>query len=203
MLKSTNPTQTRSWQALADHFAGVKEIRMADLFEKDPDRFNKLSLKFNDILVDYSKNRITEETLRLLLGLAEEVGVKDAIDKDVFRGKINETENRAVLHICLAKPGQPPILGGRRGCDAGGQCGFGKDERFFRQGHPADGRVHRKKITDIVNIGIGGSDLGPVMVTEALRPYARQADGPFCLQRGRDPHRGNPEDSWIRKPPCS
>ena len=67
MLKSTNPTQTRSWQALADHFAGVKEIRMADLFEKDPDRFNKFSLKFNDILIDFSKNRMTPETFKLLL----------------------------------------------------------------------------------------------------------------------------------------
>ena len=97
MLPKMNPTQTQGWQKLIEHFAEINDVHMKNLFASDPERFNRFHLQFKDILVDYSKNRITDETLRLLLELAEEVGVKKAV-KDMFTGeKINETENRAVL----------------------------------------------------------------------------------------------------------
>ncbi len=173
MLKSTNPTQTQSWQALADHFVRVKEIRMADLFEKDPDRFNKYSLKFNDILVDFSKNRITDETFKLLIGLAEEIDLGDAIAKMFTGDRINTTENRSVLHVALRNRDNRPIY-------VDGVDVMPKVNEVLRKMENFSARIISGQwqgytgnpITDIVNIGIGGSDLGPVMVTEALKPYA-------------------------------
>jgi glucose-6-phosphate isomerase len=109
MLPKTNPTQTRSWQKLARHFEKIKDVEMRDLFAKDPDRFNRFSIRFNHILVDYSKNRVTEETLALLLALAGEVSLKDAIGQMFDGQKINEIENRAVLHIALRNPDNTPI----------------------------------------------------------------------------------------------
>ena len=101
MLPKIDPTDTKSWQNLAAHFEKIKSVHMKDLFAKDAQRFGKHSVRFNDILVDYSKNRITTETLHLLFELANEVGLKVAIDQ-MFGGQIiNETEKRAVLHIAL------------------------------------------------------------------------------------------------------
>ena len=146
---------------------------MKDLFSRDPERFRKFSLRFNGILVDYSKNLITEDTLQLLLGLADESVVKAAIDS-MFKGeKINGTENRAVLHIALRHRADTPIK--VDGTDVMPDVRAVLQKMKIFSGKIISGEwkgFTGKKISDIVNIGIGGSDLGPVMVTEALRPYA-------------------------------
>jgi glucose-6-phosphate isomerase len=175
MLQRVNPTKTSSWRRLAAHFAQVKDVHMRELFAADPVRFAKLSLRFGDILVDYSKNRITEDTLRLLLGLAEEAGLKDAIDKMLTGDKINETEGRAVLHVALRNRANRPILEDGRDVMPEVNRALEKIKHFSEQ--VVSGRwmgYTGKRISDIVNIGIGGSDLGPVMATECLRPYAKK-----------------------------
>jgi glucose-6-phosphate isomerase len=175
MLQRVNPTKTSSWRELAAHFDQVKDLHLRELFAADPGRFAKLSLRFGDILVDYSKNRITEETLRLLLALAEEAGLKDAIDKMFAGDKINETEGRAVLHVALRNLADTPILVDGRDVMLEVNGVLGKIRHFSKQ--VISGRwtgYTGKRISDIVNIGIGGSDLGPVMATECLRPYAKE-----------------------------
>ena len=173
MLPKINPTQTQSWQKLNEHFAEIKDVHMKDLFASDPERFNRFHLQFKDILVDYSKNRITDETLELLLELAEEVGVQKAV-KDMFSGeKINETENRAVLHVALRNRKNSPIYVDGQNVMPRVNAVLQKMEGFSKKIRSGDWKGYTgSRITDIVNIGIGGSDLGPVMVTEALRPYA-------------------------------
>jgi len=175
MLRNTNPTQTKSWRKLTDHFKKMEPVLMKDLFAADPDRFNKFSFKFKDILVDCSKNRITAETLSLLIGLADETEVKEAIES-MFKGdKINATENRAALHIALRNRTNEPILVGGEDVMPEVNAVLQKIKIFSGQIISGEWKGYTgKKITDIVNIGIGGSDLGPVMVTEALRPYARE-----------------------------
>lgn len=165
-------TDSPAWRALAAHFDTVRDIQMRDLFAADPKRFDAFSLHFEDILLDYSKNRVTAETMTLLRALAVQADVAGWTEK-MFRGdRINVTEDRAVLHTALRNRSNCPVL-----VD-------GKDVMPDVNGvleHMRDfcGRVRSgawkgytgKRITDIVNIGIGGSDLGPVMVTEALKPY--------------------------------
>ena len=109
MLKKINPTETQSWKNLVDHYKEMKNIHMKDLFVNDPERFNKYTIRFNDILVDYSKNIITEETLKLFFQLTDDVGLRDAIDKMFNGDRINETEDRAVLHIALRNRENNPI----------------------------------------------------------------------------------------------
>ncbi|MGB9439308.1 MAG: glucose-6-phosphate isomerase, partial [Desulfobacterales bacterium] len=173
MLPKINPTQTQSWQKLNEHFAEINNVHMKDLFASDPERFNRFHLQFKDILVDYSKNRITDATLKLLLELAEEAGVQKAV-KDMFSGeKINETENRAVLHVALRNRKNSPIYVDGQNVMPRVNAVLQKMEAFSEKIRSGNWQGYSgKKITDIVNIGIGGSDLGPVMVTEALRPYA-------------------------------
>jgi len=174
MLNQIRPTKTRSWQKLADHYQDVKAIRMTDLFARDPDRFNKFSLRFNDILIDFSKNRITEDTLELLAGLAAEIDLADAIEKMFSGDRINETENRPVLHVALRNRSNAPIY--VDGIDVMPEVNAVLQKMDAFSAKVIDGRWQGytgKRMTDIVNIGIGGSDLGPVMVTEALKPYAR------------------------------
>lgn len=173
MLPKTNPTQARSWHKLKDHFADIKDIRMKDLFAEDPARFDNFHARFNDILVDYSKNRLTDKTLELLVELARETGVKEAA-AGMFRGKIlNETENRPVLHIALRNRANSPIEVDGRDVMPRVIEVLQKMEEFTNKIKSGEWRGYTgKKFTDIVNIGIGGSDLGPVMVTEALKPYA-------------------------------
>jgi len=173
MLPKIDPLQTQSWQKLATHYAAIKNVHMKKLFAEDPARFNRFHLRFNDILVDYSKNRITDETLDLLFALAREAGVPQAVESMFAGEKINETENRAVLHIALRNRANTPIMVDGRDVMAQVNAVLQKIKNFSdslksgsRRGYKGD------KITDIVNIGIGGSDLGPVMATEALRPYA-------------------------------
>lgn len=176
MLPKINPTQTRSWHKLIDHFADIKDIHMKDLFAEDPTRFEKFHARFNDILVDYSKNRITGKNLALLFELARETGVENAA-AGMFKGEmINETENRPVLHIALRNRANSPI-------EVDGRDIMPRVNEVLRKMEDFAGKIRSgewqgytgNKITDIVNIGIGGSDLGPVMVTQALRPYADPA----------------------------
>jgi glucose-6-phosphate isomerase len=176
MLPKMNPTQTRSWRKLNEHFAEIKDVHMKDLFAADPERFNRFHLQFKDILVDYSKNRTTDETLQLLLELAEDVGLKKAV-KDMFTGeKINETEDRAVLHVALRNRKNSPICVDGQDVMPQVNAVLQKMEGFSKKIRSGDWKGYTgDRITDIVNIGIGGSDLGPVMVTEALRPYADKA----------------------------
>jgi glucose-6-phosphate isomerase len=173
MLPKINPTQTQSWQKLNEHFAEINNVHMKDLFASDPERFNRFHLQFKDILVDYSKNRITDATLKMLLELAEEAGVQKAV-KDMFSGeKINETENRAVLHVALRNRKNSPIYVDGQNVMPRVNAVLQKMEAFSEKIRSGNWQGYSgKKISDIVNIGIGGSDLGPVMVTEALRPYA-------------------------------
>ena len=174
-LKSINPTTTASWELLNKHFEAVKDVHMSQWFAQNNDRANQMTIKWEDFYIDYSKNRITEDTLELLLKLADETKLKEAIDKYFGGDIINKTENRAVSHTALRCP---------------------KDKKVFIDGVNVIPEVFevKKKIkdftndiisgdrkgytnkpfTDIVNIGIGGSDLGPAMVVDALQYYKNQ-----------------------------
>jgi len=175
MLNKINPSKTKSWRKLTNHFEKMKTVHMKDLFAQDPDRFRRFSLKFNDILVDFSKNRITKETLKLLLELAGEAGVGDAREK-MFSGElINATENRAVLHVALRNRDNTPIYLDGKDVMPEVKAVLDKMKAFSDRVNSDECKGYTgKKISAIVNIGIGGSDLGPVMVTEALKPYAQE-----------------------------
>ena len=174
MLNKVNPSETQSWKNLVDHYKEMKNIHMKDLFVNDPDRFNKYSIRFNGILVDYSKNIITEDTLKLLLRLTDDVGLRDALNK-MFNGeRINETEDRAVLHTALRNRINIPVCVNDKNVMPEVNAVLSKMKDFSEKIISGEWKGFTdKKITDIVNIGIGGSDLGPVMVTECLRPYAK------------------------------
>ncbi|MDI4247685.1 glucose-6-phosphate isomerase [Escherichia coli] len=172
-MKNINPTQTAAWQALQKHFDEMKDVTIADLFAKDGDRFSKFSATFGDqMLVDYSKNRITEETLAKLQDLAKECDLAGAT-KSMFSGeKINRTENRAVLHVALRNRSNTPILVDGKDVMPEVNAVLEKMKTFSEAIISGEWKGYTgKAITDVVNIGIGGSDLGPYMVTEALRPY--------------------------------
>lgn len=175
MLPKIDPTTTRSWDKLKSYFDSFKNIHIAGLFEDDPARFDKFSLRFEDILIDFSKNRIDDTVLRLLIELAEECRVKEAIDNMFDGRKINVTENRAVLHIALRnRSGNPVYVDGIDVMEeVNGVLSRMKafsDAVISGTWKGYSGRA----ISDIVNIGIGGSDLGPFMVTESLKPYGKE-----------------------------
>ncbi|MFI4911999.1 MAG: glucose-6-phosphate isomerase [Sedimentisphaeraceae bacterium JB056] len=172
MLRNIDPTQTPSWAKLSDHFTEMKNVNMTDLFADDPDRFDKFSLKFEDILLDYSKNRITEKTLELLNQLAEDTFVRDSVE-EMFKGSlINKTEGRAVLHTALRNVSDESVMVGGKDVMPEVREVLSRMKVFCNDLISGQWNGYTEKpITDIVNIGIGGSDLGPVMVTEALKPY--------------------------------
>ncbi|MFD1161604.1 glucose-6-phosphate isomerase [Hwangdonia seohaensis] len=171
-LPAINPTATNSWKKLQEHYNKINRVHMKDLFAQDSDRANKFTIKWDDFYVDFSKNRITEETFKYLLELADDVKLKDAIASQFSGEKINQTEGRAVLHTALRAP---------------------KNAQFYVDGVNVMPEIHQvkqkiegftnevvngnrkgftgKPFTDIVNIGIGGSDLGPAMVVESLQYY--------------------------------
>jgi glucose-6-phosphate isomerase len=167
--------QSATWKRLEDHQRTIEPLLMRDLFAKDDGRFQKLSLRLGDLLLDYSKNRVTEETMTLLRALAREAGVEAMRDR-MFAGEpINLTEGRAVLHVALRNRGNRPILVGGKDVMPDVNAALAHMKSFsdaVRSG--AWTGYTGKPIKSIVNIGIGGSDLGPVMVTEALRPYAKR-----------------------------
>ena len=175
MLAKMNPTKTQSWRNLHRHYEKIKNLHMRDLFAEDPRRFSKFSIRFNDLLVDYSKNRITDETFTGLIALAEECDLKKAVEHMFGGATINETENRAVLHIALRNRDNDPILVESKDVMPEVNAVLKKMKNFSNKVINGDWKGYSgKKITDIVNIGIGGSDLGPVMVTEALKAYANE-----------------------------
>jgi glucose-6-phosphate isomerase len=167
-------SQSAAWQALQRHFKDISTQHMRDMFALDPQRFERFSLRFDDILVDYSKNRITEETMKLLVDLAREMEVGQWTER-MFRGeKINFTEQRAVLHTALRHRGSEPVMVDGRDVMPDVRAVLEKMRIFSESVRSGQWRGHTgKRITDVVNIGIGGSDLGPYMVTEALKIYGK------------------------------
>jgi len=172
MLPTINFTETEAYKYLADHFIDINEKSLKDLFTEDNARFEKFSLLFEDILLDFSKNRINDTTLALLLQLAKECKLDEAI-KAMFSGeRINQTENRPVLHIALRNQGGKSILVDGKNVMEDVNKVLAKMEKFSEAIISGAWKGYTgKAITDVVNIGIGGSDLGPVMVTEALKAY--------------------------------
>jgi glucose-6-phosphate isomerase len=171
-LPTINPTATKAWNNLLVHFNNTKNTHLRDFFASDNDRGSRFSLKWNDFLVDYSKNRINGETMALLLELAEEVGLSKAIE-GYFGGElINQTEGRAVLHTALrAKKEDTVLVDGENVVEEVYQVKQ-KIKSFSEAVISGNRKGHTDKaFTDVVNIGIGGSDLGPAMVTEALKFY--------------------------------
>ena len=172
MFPSINPTATPAWQALQQHHNLFEQVKMKDLFFNDEDRFNKFSLQLEDILFDYSKNIITENTVEILLELANECKLKEAIEAMFTGEKINGTEGRSVLHTALRNFSEKEVL--QEGKDVMPDIVKVQEQmkNFCNRLHNGDWKGYSgKNIKYIVNIGIGGSDLGPVMVTEALKPY--------------------------------
>jgi glucose-6-phosphate isomerase len=171
-LQSINPTQTAAWQKLQAHFEQMKDVQMHDLFAADPKRTEKMHIEWNDFLVDYSKNRVTDETLNLLLSLAKEVELADAINKYFEGDIINQTENRSVLHTALRSGDQNAILVDGENIIPEIKEVQAKMKSFSESIISGQHKGYTgKSITDVVNIGIGGSDLGPAMVVEALQFY--------------------------------
>jgi len=166
-------TQSNSWLALKKHFDQIKNVHMRSMFESDDSRFESFSLKLNHILYDYSKNRINSETINLLLNIAEDVGLKKCIE-DMFSGEpINHTEHRAVLHTALRTQSEKPIYVDGVDIIPDIKLERKRVKQLAEKIRTREWRgVTNQAITDVVNIGIGGSHLGPLMVTEALRPHS-------------------------------
>lgn len=176
MFPSINPTSTEAWRNLQNHYQDIKNSRIEDLFKKNSTRFTQFSNKIGDeFLLDYSKNLITEETLELLIQLANECQLADAV-KAMFSGEIiNATEGRAVLHVALRDSSSDEILVDDENIVPLVQGELEKMQAFCQKFHSGDIKgFSGKSLKNIVNIGIGGSDLGPVMVTEALKPYWKE-----------------------------
>jgi len=168
----TRLTQLSAWRALGDHYRTMAEVHMRDLFTQDPGRFERFSLRFGEILFDYSKNRITQKTVSLLLELAEEAGLAEAIAAMFSGRKINTTENRAVLHVALRNRSNRPIFVDGQDVMPAVNRVLAQMRRFSEAVRSGVWRGYSgERVTDVVNIGIGGSDLGPKMVTCALTPY--------------------------------
>jgi glucose-6-phosphate isomerase len=167
-------TTSPAWQALQKHKESIGSTHMRDLFRDDPDRFDKFSLRFEDFLFDFSKNRITGETLQLLRALATQADLKGWTEKMFTGQKINTTEDRAVLHVALRNRSNTPIIVDGKDVMPAVNAVL-KHMREFSEAIRSGAWTGYtgKPITDVVNIGIGGSDLGPVMATEALKPYGK------------------------------
>nr|WAN90559.1 glucose-6-phosphate isomerase [Pectobacterium carotovorum] len=172
-MKNINPSQTAAWQALQTHFDTMKAVQISELFAQDSDRFAHFSATFDDqMLVDFSKNRITAETMEKLHALARETDLPAAIQSMFAGEKINRTEDRAVLHVALRNRSNTPILVDGKDVMPEVNAVLEKMKDFSERVIGGEWKGYTgKTITDVVNIGIGGSDLGPFMVTEALKPY--------------------------------
>ncbi|HLA75829.1 MAG TPA: glucose-6-phosphate isomerase [Gammaproteobacteria bacterium] len=167
-------TESPAWKALQSHYSEIAPLHMRDLFKADPQRFAKYSLAFGDLLLDYSKNRITDKTQGLLLKLTEQADLRNWIDKMFNGDKINCTEDRAVLHIALRNRSNRPIKVAGADVMPGVNAVLAHMREFSDTVRNGVWKGYTgKAITDVVNIGIGGSDLGPVMVCEALKPYGK------------------------------
>jgi len=166
-------TRSKTWSSLMEHYQDIKHVHMRDMFNRDEQRFDKYSLQLNDILFDYSKNRINDETLKLLLQLASDANLSIWIEKMFAAERINHTEYRAVLHTALRNPSHQPIMLDGVDILADIRTERGRIKQLSEDIRTRKWRgASNQAITDVVNIGIGGSYLGPLMVTEALKPYA-------------------------------
>jgi glucose-6-phosphate isomerase len=176
MFPKVIPKDTKAWQQLQQHYnKDIKSVHMRSLFAADPNRFQKYSLRFGDILFDYSKNIFSEPTLDLLRQLAAECKVKEAREAMFSGEKINQTENRSVLHTALRNFSGKPVFSDGKDVMPDVFRVLGQMKDFCEKIHSGQWKGYTgKKIKYVVNIGIGGSDLGPVMVTEALRPYWKE-----------------------------
>ncbi|UII18945.1 glucose-6-phosphate isomerase [Fulvivirga ligni] len=175
MFPNIDPTSTDAWKKLSDHFSSTQEIQMKEQFAQDPKRFEEFTLKFEDILFDYSKNRISKETIDLLISLAKETQLKQAIE-GMFSGElINATEKRAVLHTALRNMSGSEIKVDGKDVMPAVQAVLAQMKEFSNAITSGSWKGYTgKSINTIINIGIGGSDLGPVMVTEALKPFKKE-----------------------------
>jgi glucose-6-phosphate isomerase len=173
---TTTLTQRKAWKALKTHYRTVRGIHLRDLFAKDPGRGERMVAEAAGVWLDYSKNRVTDRTLKLLLQLAEESGLRDRVDA-MFRGeRINVTENRAVLHVALRAPKGTSIVVDGEDVVPGVHAVLDRMSDFSVRVRGGAWKGHTgKRIRNVVNIGIGGSDLGPVMAYEALRHYSHRA----------------------------
>ncbi len=172
MFPNVNPSQTKAWKGLQQHFAQIKSSSIESLFANDSERFKKYAHKLEDILIDFSKNKANAETFSLLLDLANECKLSEAIEAFFGGEKINTTENRSVLHTALRNQNANEIIVDGKNIMLDIEAVKKQMELFCEQIHSGKWKGYTgKKIKYIVNIGIGGSDLGPVMVTEALKPY--------------------------------
>jgi len=175
MLPKINPAETKAWNALEKHQDKISEEAMADMFEANPDRFKEFSIQWKDFLFDFSKNIITDETVKLLVNLAQECKLKGAIEAMFTGEKINETEGRAVLHTALRSNSKEALKVDGEDIRPLIQKELDKMKAFTDKLHAGELKGFTgKPIKNIVNIGIGGSDLGPYMVTEALKPYQKE-----------------------------
>lgn len=182
MFPNVNPTKTTAWKKLNDHAKEMKHMPIKDLFLEDPDRFKKYCFSTTDIIFDFSKNIVNDETVKLLMELGEECELQKAI-KAMFTGElINGTEGRAVLHTALRSFSDKPIIS--EGKDVMPEVRKERQhmKEFCEKVHSGQWKGYNgKKIKYVVNIGIGGSDLGPVMVTEALKPYWKEDIQPYFV----------------------
>ncbi|RZN84724.1 MAG: glucose-6-phosphate isomerase [Winogradskyella sp.] len=179
-LQATNPITTKAWSNLQSHFSELKDVHLKELFKTNPERAEELTVIWDDFYVDFSKNRITKETVALLIDLANELNLKDAISK-YFRGDtINQTEDRAVLHTALRAPKNAEVFVDGENVIPGVYAVKEKIKNFTSA---ITGGSHKgytgKHITDVVNIGIGGSDLGPAMVVDSLQFYKNHLNTHF------------------------
>jgi len=172
MLSSLPLDQTAAYRQLQSHFEETRHLHLRDTFAADGERFQKFSLRFEELLLDFSKNRITDRTMELLRQLADECGLSDAIERMFSGDKINATEGRAVLHVALRNRSDRPIVVDGQDVMPDVNAVLQKMRGFTETVISGQWKGYSgQPVTDVVNIGIGGSDLGPVMVTEALRPY--------------------------------
>ena len=204
MYPKINPKTTSAWKSLQQHHESMKKVHMRTILAKDPQRFSKFSFSFEDFLIDFSKNIVTEETLKLLLQLCTECKLHEAIEA-MFEGElINETEQRSVLHTALRNfSGKPAYASGKNIMEDVSRVQKQMKE-FCSKIHSGEWKGYTgKKIRFIVNIGIGGSDLGPLMVTEALKPYWKEGIQPFFVSNVDATHiietlkKVNPEETLF------
>lgn len=205
MFPSVSPTSTKAWRQLQDHYNNdIKQTKLRDLFAADKNRFREYSVQYGDILFDYSKNIITAKTLELLQQLAAECQLPDAVNAMYSGEKINETEKRSVLHIALRNLTGTPIFSDGKDVMPDVLKVLQQMKGFCEKIHSGEWKGYTgKPIRYIVNIGIGGSDLGPVMVTEALKPYWKKNMQPYFVSNVDATHiaetlkKVNPEETLF------
>ncbi|MFY0627528.1 MAG: glucose-6-phosphate isomerase [Reichenbachiella sp.] len=175
MFPKINPTTTKAWNALEKHYEDISQEAMIDMFDKDKHRFDNLSLVWKDFLLDYSKNIVSDKTMKLLMQLAEECQLKDAIEAMFTGEKINKTEDRSVLHTALRSNSNDPLKVDGEDIRPLVKTELRKMELFVDKFQNGELKGYSgKTLKTVVNIGIGGSDLGPVMVVEGLKPFQKE-----------------------------